>query len=134
VAADPDLQLAMRHFKLRWAGAPLLITGACILLYAMFRLPFGGGLGLALMSVGGALTGLASFGSNHDTALALAARVRAAGQSALPPELAEELEEELARDRGATLALRPHSPVAMALPFFSMAFQSFLVWRLLRGA
>ena len=129
-----DLRAARRHAGLRWAGAPLLITGLAGLVGAVVAYAEGGAgvnIGLALFGTG---LGLASFGANHDTAMALALRVSEAvrgEESALPPALAEELRQELVADRAAVLDLRASPRVAFALPIAALLVQGLLLWRLI---
>ncbi len=126
-ATSAALSSAKRHATLRWAGAPLLLSGIGLLLAAFAGLASGGsGWNLAMGFFGTGL-GLASFGSNHDAAIAY---LQQADRAALPKNLAEELDEELERDRAGTMALKPVPAVAMILPMVAVGVQGFLAWRL----
>lgn len=135
MSASNTIAAARRHATLRWIGAPLLITGLFGLLNALLGLA-GGGPGVNVM-LGLFSTGLAlaSFGANNDTALALLVQARDAGgaDSALPPSLLEELNEELGRDRKAVLELKAAPTVAMVLPLVAILAQAGLAYRLFGG-
>lgn len=125
-----DLKVAQLHARWRWAGLPLLISGVCLLLGAFTQL-LGGGSGWTLMlAFFGTGMGLASFGANHDTAMAFAIRVRQSRDHHLPAKLADEVEEELERDREGALGLRPSPRVALVLPLVALAVQCWVVLRL----
>ena len=131
MSASSAAAAAVRHANIRWVGAPLLITGLFGLLSALLGL-VGGGPGLNVM-LGLFSTGmaLASFGSNNDTALALALQARdGAPPARLPASLEEELNAELERDRKAVLELKPAPTIAMVLPLITVAVQAGLAWRL----
>lgn len=130
MSANAVLQQAVRHARMRWVGAPLLLSGLGVLVWSILWGAAGRGWLSALLGLLGTGLGLASFGANHDTALALALRVRESG-GALPDFLARELDAELETDRAGTMGLRPAPRVAMALPFFALAVQAFAAWRLL---
>ncbi len=123
-----ELRGAVRHARWRWSGAPLLVVGLVLFFWALQRWGAGGSGWTVLLAVLGTGLGLASFGANHDTALALALR---AGPEGLPPALRRELDEELARDRDGTLDLVPAPRVALVLPFIAAAVQALVVARLL---
>jgi hypothetical protein len=129
-AASRDLRVAMLHARWRWSGLPLLVTGVVLLLWA-FTQAVGGQSGWTLMlSVFGTGLGLASFGANHDTAMASALRVRQAREPQLPDGLAKEIEEELERDREGALGLRPAPRVALVIPLVGLAVQCWVLLRL----
>lgn len=127
-AATPEaVGRAQRHATVRWAGAPLLFTGAGLLVASVVALAGGGsGWNIALSLFGTGL-GLASFGANHDAAIAYLVQ---APRKALPAKLQAELDEELQRDRAGTLALKPVPGVALALPLVAILVQGFVAWRL----
>lgn len=121
---------AARHASLRWAGVPLLVLGVGLLLFAVVTAVRGGPwttIPHGLLSTG---LGLASFGANHDAAIALAMRARRE-KEALSPGLSDELDAELARDRAGTMALHATPSVALAMPAVALAVQAWLAWRLL---
>jgi hypothetical protein len=118
---------AVRHSRLRWLGAPLLLTGAVLLIGAVYGSLTGGSLltvGLAMFGCG---LSLAAFGANHDTAMALAFAGREEG---LPESLAEELDEELERDREGIVHGRPTPTVGMVMPVVAVAVQVWVAYRL----
>lgn len=125
------VSLAVRHARWRWAGAPLLLSGAGLLMLAVAQLAQGGSfftLGLCLFGTGLAL---ASFGANHDTAIAMCVKATQTGaRTALPAPLLSELEEELQRDRAGTLGLKAVPRIALAMPFIAIAVQGFAGSRL----
>ncbi len=131
-AAQADARVAERHASLRWAGAPLLLTGVLLLVWTVGSIFRGGPVGLIMLGFFGTGMGLASFGANHDAAIAFALKARSAG-GALSASLTAELDEELERDRAGTMGIKPAPNVAMALPFFAMAVQAFLASRLFGG-
>lgn len=91
----------------------------------------GGAVWVVLVSLLGCGMGLASFGANHDTAMAMALRSQEAGGGALLPEaLAREVAEELRADRDELLALRPSPRVAAVLPLVALTVQGYLLWRI----
>ena len=97
------------------------------MLSALAALATGGsGLTVAFSFFGTGL-GLASFGANHDAAMAYL--VQADGE-AMPKPLRAELDEELDRDRAGTLALRPVPVVATLLPLVAAGVQAFVAYRL----
>ena len=121
---------AVRHARLRWVGAPLLLCGLALLVYAIFRALTGGsGWTVAFAAFGTGLS-LASFGANHDAAMAYAFAGRGEG---LPPALKDELEEELERDRNEIITIRPAPKVGMVMPFIAASIQLYVAWRLFGG-
>jgi len=125
---------ATRHTRLRWIGAPLLLSGAAALLWALFGVfTDGSGWTLAIAAFGTGM-GLASFGANHDTAMALAFRVRAAGTEQLTDALREELGHEIERDRDAVARLRAAPRIALVLPLVAIGVQAWVFWRLMGSA
>jgi hypothetical protein len=119
---------AARHARLRWIGAPLLVTGIGLAGWAVY-LSLGGGtwwnVGLGMLGAG---LSLATFGANHDTAMALAFRARDEG---LGEKLRAELEKELARDRDEVIDLKPSPKVGMVMPVVALALQAWVCTRLL---
>lgn len=119
---------ASRHATLRWLGLPLFGFGLVLVVVAIVAVAGGAPwtrIPLALLATG---LGLASFGSNNDTALALA---RDTARSQRSPALADELQDELDRDRGAVLALRPTPKTGLVMPVLALALQGWLAWLLL---
>ena len=123
-----QLRKAKRHLLWRWSGAPLLVTGGllvCLAFWALIR----GGPGLPVMlGLLGVGMALASFGANHDTAMALAFELRQTS-SELPEEgsaerLMVELDEELVRDRDSVLALQATPRIALTVPWMAIGVQS----------
>ena len=118
---------AVRHARLRWVGAPLLLTGVALLGTAIYQSLLGGSVWTAALGAFGTGLGLASFGANHDAAIAYAFQGR---ESALPRALKEELAEELDADRNNVLSLRPAPKVAMTIPWVAVAVQGWVFFRL----
>ena len=129
-AGAQDLKVAQLHSRWRWAGLPLLITGVGLLLGAFTQLVAGGSGWTLMLALFGTGMGLASFGANHDTAMAYAIRVRQSRDTQLPANLADEVDEELERDRDGALGLRPAPRVALVLPLVALAVQCWVVLRL----
>ena len=84
-----------RHARLRWAGVPLLITGLAIIGLCCANWLQGGSGYLVFLGFFGTGLGLAAFGANHETTMALAMQVKAQGTEPLPEDLSKELVEEL---------------------------------------
>jgi len=124
-----DVSIAVRHARLRWLGAPLLITGFLILVSAALTFAAGGSGWNVMFGLFGTGTALATFGANHDTAMVHALRSRE--DPGLPAHLAKEVDAELQRDRGETLALRPSVGAAFVVPFLAIGAQTWVAWRLL---
>ncbi len=124
------VQRAQFHAKLRWVGAPLLLSGLALLGYAIFRALVGGSGWTVAFSVFGAALSLASFGANHDAAMAYAFEGRDGG---LTPNLREELDEELERDRNGVVGARPTPKLAMTIPVVAVCVQLWVAWRLFGG-
>jgi len=110
---------AEKHLKIRWVGVPLLIIGIFLFLCAIREFSYSNiGFFPVLLGVACSLMGLTCFGVNHDTAICLAMEARREDDTLqLSPELQEELEEELRRDRSKTLALQANPTIAVVLPF-----------------
>jgi hypothetical protein len=126
-----SVAVARRHAIWRWTGAFLFPMGLLLLFSAVLhRLSGGSGWDLALGFFSTA-TGLAAFGANHDTAMA--AVLEARGAPDLPAGLQRELDEELARARGADPGLRPAPRLALAMPLVSLSAQIFLALRIFGG-
>ncbi|MEL6347289.1 MAG: hypothetical protein AAFV53_29505 [Myxococcota bacterium] len=132
-----DARRAALHARLRWTGAPLFVTGGLLLVWAFGLTLQGGPVWLVLISVGGTLIGLTSFGVNHDTAMALALQVRQAGHQSddatpmLPDALDRELSDELAHDREEVLAMQAAPGAAMVMPLVGVVLQGVILWQLL---
>ncbi len=126
---------AARHARVRWAGAPLLLSGAAQIGWALVSLGSGGAFWNIMLALFGCGLGLASFGANHDTAMALAQQSRragaTAGASALGQALSTELDQEIARDRDGTMALRASPKVALGIPVVAVLVQALSAWQLL---
>ena len=127
-----DLRGVARHARLRWAGAPLLITGLSVvgLCVATWLMQGSGGY-LVFLGLFGTGLGLAAFGANHEATMALALQVKEKGEAELPENLAAELVQELQRDRDGTIALRAFPKTAMALPLVAVAIQATTAWLVL---
>lgn len=125
--AIDEAAAAAQHARLRWVGAPLLLSGALLAFVALTSSFGGGATGLVLAAIGATLSGLASFGVNHDTAMAFAMR---AAPDRLPPALAEEANAERERLRKGAPALRPNRAAALLVPLICIGLQAFLTWRL----
>ncbi|NOY25261.1 MAG: hypothetical protein GXP62_05255 [Oligoflexia bacterium] len=130
-----SLAMARRHAMLRWTGVPLVVIGAGLLVFSLIQAARGDALWTtiphALLGLG---LGLAAFGANHDTALALAWEIRSnssAGAETPGGPLQDELDRELEADRTAVMALRASPRVALLMPFIALLVQVWLLWRLL---
>jgi len=132
MSLDADLSTARRHAAWRWTGAPRLLTGVVLLAAAVLGALQGQSGFTVMLGLFGCGLSLASFGANHEAAVAVALRVRGAGGS-LPPRLAADLDEELQRDRSGTLGLRPSPRVALALPLVAVLVQCGVAWRVFGG-
>jgi len=123
-----DADRAARHARLRWIGAPLLLTGIALAGWAIYTSMTGGSwwnVGIGMLGAG---LSLATFGANHDTAMALAFRAREQG---LTDKIKRELEEELERNRDEIIDLKPSPKVGMVMPVIALALQAWLCTRLL---
>ncbi len=123
---DGDVSGAVLHARLRWLGAPLLLTGVGLLGRAIYDAFFMGPVWLAAVAALGTGLALASFGANHDTAMGLAYRSR---ESGLPIELKEELGHELDRDRDGILGLQPTPVAGKVIPVVAIAIQAYVAAR-----
>ena len=132
--ANADAQNASFHARLRWVGAPLLLSGVVMFVWALSLAGRGGSLLTVMFGLFGCGMALASFGANHDTAMALAIRSRVGGEDTLSDSLAREVAEEMEVDRAATMSLRDSPRIAMVLPLVALGVQSFVFWRLFTGA
>jgi hypothetical protein len=122
-----NVTFAVRHARLRWLGAPLLITGVGLLFYALYS-TFVGGSGLtAAMAAFGTGLALATFGANHDTAMAYCFSAR---EQSLPRALKDELAEELDRDREGLVSTRPSPKIGLVMPFVAISVQLWVAARL----
>ncbi len=124
------VQRAQFHAKLRWVGAPLLLSGLTLVGYAGFRALVGGSGWTVAFSVFGAALSLASFGANHDTAMSYAFAGRDGGLSS---NMREELDEELERDRNGVVGARPTPKLGMGIPLVAVCVQLWVAWRLFGG-
>ena len=122
-----EMAIAVRHARIRWVGAPLLASGLGLLGYAIFAVMTGGSLLTVGLGMFGCGLALASFGANHDTAMALAFAHR---DSDLPPHLMDELNDELERDRDGIVHGQPMPKVAMVMPLIAMGIQALVAYRL----
>ena len=127
--AIKDIQVAVRHARLRWVGAPLLFTGILLILLAVLQMVSGGPVWMVMLGLFGLGTALASFGANHDTAMAHAVRVRL--HANLPVPLRDEVDAELERDRNDVMGLRPSAIAGLVVPVVCICVQGFVAWRLL---
>lgn len=134
-SAQQDASRARFHARLRWVGAPLLLSGVVLLCWGIASVMGGGSAAMVFVCLFGTGLGLASFGANHDTALALALRAREASgaEPVLVEALSAELDEELEQDRGEVLGLRPSPRIAMVIPLVALVVQGFVLWRLSGG-
>ena len=129
--AQPVSQSAVFHSRLRWVGAPLLLSGVVLLLWAFTNMIRGGSGWLVLLSMLGCGMSLACFGANHDTAMALALEARQTpGTPGLPEKLAQELEEEMTTDRAEVMSLRPTQVIGKVLPLVAILIQGGILWQL----
>lgn len=128
--AAADLRVAVLHARWRWTGLPLLVTGVGLLLTAVAGWVSGGSGWTVMLSCFGTGLGLASFGANHDTAMAYALRVRQDRDASLPDALRREVQDELEQDRDTLLSLRPAPRVALVVPLVAFAVQSWVLLRL----
>ena len=108
----------------------MFLTGLGLLFTALAGWVAGGSGWSVMLSVFGTGLGLASFGANHDTAMAYALRVRQDRETALPDALRREVQEELEVDRDSMLSLRPAPRVALVVPLVAFAVQSWVLLRL----
>ena len=132
MSLDDDLSMARRHAAWRWTGAPLLLTGGLLLAVAVVGALQGESGFTVMLGLFGCGLSLASFGANHEAAVASALRVRDAGGT-LPARLGADLDEELQRDRTGVLGLRPSPRVALVLPVVAVLVQAGVVWRVFGG-
>ncbi len=133
--ANADADNASFHARLRWVGAPLLLSGFVMLMWALSLAARGGSMLTVMLGLFGCGMSLASFGANHDTALALAIRSRSGSDGGqLSQKLAREVAGELEVDRSGTMALRASPRIAMVLPLVALLVQSLVFWRLFTGA
>jgi hypothetical protein len=127
-----ELDQALLCTRLRWVGVPLLALGALMAVSAILMVATGRPWTLIPHGLLASGLALASFGANHDSAMALAWSARGQGAS-LPEALGQELDAELARDRQAVLSLRASPKVAMGIPVLALGVQIWLAWRLIGG-
>lgn len=118
---------AVRHARLRWIGAPLLLTGLGLLIGAIYAALTAGSLLTVGLGMFGCGLALAAFGANHDTAMAMAFTNREGG---LPESLSQELDEELERDREGIVHGRPAPRIGMVIPLIAVGIQLWVAYRL----
>ena len=121
---------ATRHARLRWVGAPLLLSGISLIAYGVYGWMSGGPGWLVAVACFGTGLALASFGANHDAAMGFSLLAKDDG---LAPSLRDELEAELERDRAGVLKVRPAPKVGMVIPVLAIGVQAFVLWTLLGG-
>lgn len=134
-ALSTETQDALMHARARWVGAPLLFGASAQVIWALIHAALGGAWLPLLAALTGAMLALASFGANHDAAMALLLRLRVddGPVRGVPESLLAELDEELQRDRDGMMGLQPRSRVARLLPILAMLVQAAVAWWLLRG-
>jgi hypothetical protein len=131
-----ELQDALLHARVRWVAVPLLVSGGAQLVWALVAAALGGSWLDLLLAAVGCLLALATYGANHDAAVALLVRLRPEAGAPLrgaPEALLAEVDEALRKDEAGTRALAPHGVAARALPVLTMLAQALVAWRLLRG-
>ena len=126
-----DAAVAVRHAKIRWVGAPLLLSGVGLLGFAVSSVFAGGSLLTVGLGMFGCGLSLAAFGVNHDTAMALSFANR---NGDLPEPLLDELKAELERDRDGIVHGRPTPKVALAMPLVAVSIQAWVAVRLFGGS
>ena len=122
------LSSVMRHARLRWLGAPLLLTGLTTVGLCAARYLEGQAGYPILFGFLGTGLGLAAFGVNHEATIALALSFTKQGSEALPESLVKELEEEMERDRESTLGLQAFPKTALVMPLIALAVQAGTAW------
>ena len=135
LSREEAIRLATRHLKLRWIGAPLFVSGLTLLVLAVRAALHGASGWTVLFACFGTGMGLASFGSNHDAALAYAYEVHRDPDPGpgLGTTLAAELDEELARDRIGVGELVAFPKVSMIVPFVATGVQLWVASRIFWG-
>ena len=126
-----DVKRAIFHARLRWIGAPLLMSAVVMLGYAIYRSMVGGSGWTVAFSIFAFAVSLASFGANHDATMSYAFSGRGDG---LPTNLRDELEEELERDRDGVVGARPAPKIGIVMPMVAVLAQVWVAWRLFGGA
>jgi hypothetical protein len=116
------------HARLRWIGAPLLLTGLITVGLCTARYLEGYAGYPILFGFMGTGLGLAAFGVNHEATIALAISLKNQGSEPLPESLAKELGEEMARDRENTLSLQAFPKTALLMPMIALAVQAGTAW------
>ena len=115
---------AEKHIRLRWVGVPLLVSGLILFVIALQSFLGSGPFFPVLFGIACSLMGLTCFGVNHDTAICLAMEAQRDDDTLrFSPQLQQELEEELQRNRADALALQSNPKVGLFLPIFVVAFQ-----------
>ena len=122
-----SFQAAVRHLYFRWFGAVLLVSGLFLFLkyaFAIFDIEI---FIKQLLSLVTCVFALATFGVNHDTAIAYALKAHNEGESlSTHPALEQELKEDLDRDRAETMSLKPHSILSYLIPCIALVLQGYL--------
>ena len=125
------LQKAGLHFRYRWVGLPLLISGGCLFLFSLSAYRETQDWFVCLLGFGCTMLGLTSFGVNHDTAIAYSIEAEKSESSELTSTMRMELDEDLQWDRSATLAVQATPKTALILPWCVIALQFYVFWRLM---
>ena len=122
-----SLQAAIRHLYFRWFGAILLVSGLFLFLRYAFAIFDDCAFVKQLLSLATCVFALASFGVNHDTAVAYALRSQEEGVMLSDyPMLNQELKEELDKDRREAALLKPFPIVSYVLPSCTLILQCYL--------
>ena len=122
-----SIQLAVRHLYFRWIGAFLLVSGVLLFLRHAFVTFEPSNLVKQIFILGSCMLAFASFGINHDTAVAYALRAREEGVALSEhPILEMELKEDLARDSAGTMSLKPHPVLSYVIPGVALLLQGYL--------
>ena len=125
------IQKAAFHFRYRWIGFPLLLIGGCLFLFSLSSYRETHDWFVCLLGFGCTMLGLTSFGVNHDTGVAFALLAEKETDAPLSSTMRLELDEDLSWDRSATLAIQPTPKTALLLPWFVIALQFYVFWRLM---
>jgi len=120
------------HYRYRWIGLPLLLSGMGTFLFAASVFPRTGDWFGLILSVGCTLIALTSFGINHDSATAYSLLLKKTDKAdKMSSVMIHELEEDLSWDRRSTLSLRAHPVAAVLVPWLAVAFQTYVFLRVL---
>ena len=122
-----SFQAAVRHLYFRWFGVVLLVSGLLLFLRYAFVIFSTYNLVKQLLSLGSCVFALASFGVNHDTAIAYALKAQNEGEMLSDhPVLHQELKEDLDRDKAGTILLQPFPISSYVLPLCTLMLQIYL--------